>query len=226
MEKKKSDFKSGAKFRVFAGILVFLLCLLALDAFRSQGIFHYFSRKCSCAAKGAFGNSVVAVQRNFHVVAPGVWRSAQPNSESLRKMKSYGLKTLVNLRLDGEAEPWENKLAGELGIRYYSFPFSGAQVVPAKTVDDVLSILSDPKQQPVLIHCGAGKDRTGMLIAAYRITKAGWPFRDIYQEMRMYGYDEIQFPEMLRTLRLWSGAQGRFDVAQEIALIEKKLTER
>lgn len=228
MVKKRSGFPIGARFGVLVGVLAILVCLLLTDAFRCQGIFKYFSSKCSSMVKAlsAPSTSVVAVQRNFHVVAPGVWRSAQPNPESLRKMKLHGLKTLVNLRLDGEAEPWENELAGELGVRYYQFPLSASLVVPVKTVDAVLSILSDPKYQPVLIHCHAGKDRTGMIVAAYKIENTGWPFRDIYQEMKMYGYDEILFPEMLKTLRLWSAAHGRLQEAQEIALVEKKLTER
>jgi protein tyrosine/serine phosphatase len=167
--------------------------------------------------------SVVHVQPNFHIVAPGVWRSAKLNPESLKRMKTYGLKTIVNLRLDAEKEPWEDGLAKQLGIQCFHFPISGAQVVPVKTVEAVLSILSDPARQPVLVYCAAGKDRTGMIMAAYRIAHKEWPFRDIYQEMMMYGYD-THLPEMLETLRLWSAAQGLPKIAQEIALTGQKIS--
>ena len=229
MEKKRIGFPFGVRLGLFVGVLVILVCLLLADVSRTEGIFRCWLGKYSRAVKDlsvpslGSGTSVVAVQRNFHVVAPGIWRSAQPDPESLRRLKSYGLKSIVNLRLDGEAEPWENKWAEGASVHYFPFPLSASSVVPAKTVDDILSILSDPKNQPVLVHCYAGKDRAGMIIAAYKLANTGWSFRDIYQEMKMYGFNEKYLP-MLATLRLWSVAHGKSEMAREIALNEKKLT--
>ena len=149
--------------------------------------------------------------------------SAKLNPESLKRMKTYGLKTIINLRLDEEKEPWEDSLAKQLGIQSFHFPFSPYKAVPVKTVDAVLSILSDPARQPVLVHCTGGRDRSGLIMAAYRIAHKEWTFQDIYQEMMMYGYDEAHCPPMLESLRLWSAAQGRPEVAQEIALKEQEI---
>lgn len=227
MVRKKNGFPAGVKFWILAGVLVFSILLLMTDAFRSHGIFKrpFCKLSQSIETRLAPSTSVVAVQPNFHVVAPGIWRSAQPNSESLRRMKSYGLKTIVNLRFDGETEPWENKLAGELDIRYFHFPISADRIVPSKTIDAILPILSDRERQPVLIHCAAGKDRTGTIIAAYKLKNTAWSFRDIYQEMKMYGFNEAYLP-MLTTLRRWSGEHGFLEAAQQIALVEKELSKQ
>ncbi|OQA57307.1 MAG: Tyrosine phosphatase family protein [Candidatus Omnitrophica bacterium ADurb.Bin277] len=167
--------------------------------------------------------SVTAKQHNFHVVTRGVWRSAQPNKESLLRMKGYGLKTLVDLRGSGEREHWEKELSDRLGIQYYHFPMDAGKATPLKTIDAVLAVLSDPAKQPALVHCRVGKDRTGLVVAAYRISNTSGSFRDIYEEMLMYGYDEEKYPEILKTLQRWCAAHGRTEIAQEIGLREKIL---
>ncbi len=231
----------GGRLEWLVLVLLVLVAMLFGDAFRAQGIFRSQRANSFCVTNTLSGRfskqapatkpvepsgpvtSVVNVQPNFHMVTPGIWRSAKLNPESLERMKSYKLKTIVNLRLDNENEPWEDTLAKKLGIQCFHFPISPAKVVPAKTVDAVLSILSDPARQPVLVHCAAGRDRSGMIIAAYRIAHKEWSFSDIYQEMMMYGYANIQLPAMLKTLELWSTAQGRPEIAQEIALTEQKI---
>jgi protein tyrosine phosphatase (PTP) superfamily phosphohydrolase (DUF442 family) len=229
MIKKIKGFSLGGRFEWLVLVLILLGALFFGNICRSHGIFQPRPGKCCGIVKNIFGfsngpsTSVVHVQPNFHIVTPGVWRSAKLNPESLKRMKTYGLKTIVNLRLDTEREPWEDALAKQLGIQCFHFPFSSDKVVPAKTVDAVLSILSDPARQPVLVHCAGGKDRTGMIIAAYRIAQKEWTFRDIYQEMMMYGYD-THLPEMLGTLRIWSAAHGFTKVVQEIALTEQKMS--
>ena len=65
--------------------------------------------------------SVVDKQFNFHVVAPGFWRSGQPNHESIVRMKDHGLKTLINFRGDETTNMWEKNLCDSLGIIYYNF---------------------------------------------------------------------------------------------------------
>lgn len=167
-------------------------------------------------------HSVSAKQHNFHVVSPGVWRSAQPSKKSLLRMKTYGLKTVVNLRSGRAIERWERETTESLGIRHYHFPMSARKEVPIKTIDAVLSVISDPAKQPALVHCRAGKDRTGLMVAAYKISQNPQAsFRDIYQEMLMYGYDEKKYPTILISLRKWAEARGHTEIARDIEFQEK-----
>ncbi|HPW77512.1 MAG: Tyrosine phosphatase family protein [Candidatus Omnitrophica bacterium ADurb.Bin292] len=167
-------------------------------------------------------HSVSAKQHNFHVVSPGVWRSAQPSKESLLRMKAHGLKTVVNLRSGRAIERWERDTTESLGIQHYHFPMSAREEVPIKTIDAVLSVISDTAKQPALVHCRAGKDRTGLMIAAYKISQNPQAsFRDIYQEMLMYGYDEKKYPAILISLRKWAESRGYAEIARAIEFQEK-----
>ena len=58
------------------------------------------------------------------------------------------------------------------------------------TVATVLAALQtlDAAPKPVFVHCMKGQDRTGVVIAAYRIRRQGWTFDQAYQEMLSYGH--------------------------------------
>ena len=146
-------------------------------------------------------SSIVDKQFNFHVVSPGVWRSAQPNSEALIRMKNHGLKTMINLRGDTQTDKWERSITDSLCLNYYNFPLDARKEQSADTIEKILAIMYDPGQQPVLIHCLGGKDRTGMLAAIYQIRYMGARFEDAHREMLMYGYHEKDYPEAIQTVK-------------------------
>lgn len=54
-------------------------------------------------------------------------------------------------------------------------------------------LLQDPDNYPVYVHCQHGSDRTGYLVAVYRIMEQGWPVDDAVREMRAFGYHPIWF---------------------------------
>ena len=50
-----------------------------------------------------------------------------------------------------------------------------------------LQVLRDPKNRPVFVHCQHGADRTGLMVAIYRIAVQGWSRQDAIQEMTQGG---------------------------------------
>ena len=148
--------------------------------------------------------SVVHKQFNFHVVAPGFWRSAMLNKESVKRMRAHGLKTIINLRMKGKSSDWEKELAEHYEINYYHFPMDAHIKQESQVLEDILGILENPAKQPVLVHCGAGKDRTSLISALYRLKFSDWRLEDIHKEMLMYGYDEGSFPLIFETVKEWN----------------------
>jgi len=54
-----------------------------------------------------------------------------------------------------------------------------------------LKIVSDPKNQPVLVHCQHGADRTGTMVAIYRVYAEGWSMTEAMQELPRFGFHSI-----------------------------------
>ena len=58
----------------------------------------------------------------------------------------------------------------------------------------ILGLLEDGKNRPVFVHCQRGADRTGAVIASYRIDHDGWDNDRALAEARARGMSFFQFP--------------------------------
>ena len=124
---------------------------------------------------------------NFQKLCTGLWRGAAPSDEALSTLAQDGVKTIVDLRMDGAGVDKESSTAHKLGINYYHFAL-GFNKPEAQKVQDILAIMTDPVNQPVFVHCRQGADRTGMLCGIYRRVWQGWTFERTYEEMRQHHF--------------------------------------
>ncbi len=128
---------------------------------------------------------------NFHQVNPNIYRGARPEEKDFYLLVQTGIKTILSLETKLSRE--ERDLAEKHGLTYIWIPMHPVYTPEKKTIDEVIAILRNPVHQPVFIHCYKGKDRTGLIIAAYRVTVDGWSFEDAYQEMKKYGFHRYLF---------------------------------
>ncbi len=124
---------------------------------------------------------------NFHKVNDMVYRGAQPKSGGLELLKRLGIKTVVNLRNNDARAKQEETSAGVAGLRYFNFPLARWNCPQDKEIEQVLSIINNPTNQPVFVHCQRGADRTGVVIAVYRMTHDGWTSEQAKAEAKGYG---------------------------------------
>lgn len=109
---------------------------------------------------------------NFQQVASGIFRSAQPAPEALRIAQRRGIRTLLVLR--SEIPAAERDAAAGLGLDVVHVPMSGESLPSMEQVDRALDVIVDPARRPVLVHCVHGEERTGAVVAAYRVAVEGW----------------------------------------------------
>jgi len=124
---------------------------------------------------------------NFHQVNQEVYRGGQPKPGGLQKLASLGIKTIINLRDDDEHGQAEEAEARAAGLRYFNIPMARMGRPSDKIIGDVLALLNNSENQPVFVHCKLGSDRTGTVIAIYRLEHDGWTSEQAKAEAKRYG---------------------------------------
>lgn len=131
---------------------------------------------------------------NFHQVNPNLFRGGRPRAEGVRRLARMGVRTVVNLERElFEEEPGEVKKEREwvqrAGMKFIHVPMRPFIAPSRQRIEQVLTLITDPANQPVFVHCDRGSDRTGIVIAAYRIRVEGWSVPRAYAEMVRYGHN-------------------------------------
>jgi tyrosine-protein phosphatase SIW14 len=130
---------------------------------------------------------------NFHRVSEKLYRGGQPKDEGLKKLSELGVKTIINLRGESDDTRAEGIEAKSLGMEYFNIPMSSAGRPDDEQVRRVFEIIEERDNAPVFIHCRRGSDRTGAIIAVFRIKHDGWTADRAIEEANRYGMGFIQF---------------------------------
>jgi protein tyrosine/serine phosphatase len=125
------------------------------------------------------------------IVSSELIRGGQPKEGGLELLKRAGVRTVVNLRMEGDDVSKEELEAKSVGLNFISLPMSVAKRIPEEYVSTFLSIANDPQMQPVFVHCKHGEDRTGAMVAIYRMSTQGWSLDQSYREMMDKGFHRI-----------------------------------
>ena len=129
---------------------------------------------------------------NFGKVNDQYYRGEQPEGRDYADLAAFGVKTIVDLRND--AESFAPGLAKKAGLNYVVIPLSGWERPEDAAVTKFLEVVNDPANQPVYVHCKAGKHRTGAMTAVYRMTADGWNAKQAYNEMKKYHFESFFTP--------------------------------
>jgi tyrosine-protein phosphatase SIW14 len=129
---------------------------------------------------------------NFHQVNPKLFRGGQPSPGGMEQLQKLGVKTVVDLRESGERAEAEKKVVEGLGMRYVNVPMKGFHTPEPGQVAKVMQIIDSNADGAVFVHCRRGADRTGTVIAVYRITHDGWDNGRALAEARALGMSRFQ----------------------------------
>lgn len=124
---------------------------------------------------------------NFQRVGDQLYRGGQPKPGGYERLARLGVKTVVNLRDDDEHARAEGEEARAAGLRYYNVPLGRLGRPSDAEVERVLQLIDAPENQPVFVHCHRGADRTGLVIAVYRMTHDGWTAEQAQEEANRFG---------------------------------------
>jgi protein tyrosine/serine phosphatase len=154
----------------------------------------------------ASGAALVYMQRRgmpkrFGVVEEGrLYRCGEITPSELEHVtRKYGLRTVLSL-LNPEVpeSATEREEAERLGLRWVNVPLPGDGASTPDERDRIKVVLLDPAAAPLLVHCAAGTNRTGLAVGMYRIHQQGWTVTQVLAEMRRYGFEDLPKHENLR----------------------------
>jgi uncharacterized protein (TIGR01244 family) len=129
---------------------------------------------------------------NFHQVDEHLYRGAQPKPAGFQSLAQLGVKTVIDLRGGQGHLKSETALVEAAGMRYISVPMAGLSAPSNEQIAKVLTAINDSEAWPVFVHCRHGEDRTGTIIACYRISHDGWPADKALKEAREHGMSRVQ----------------------------------
>ncbi len=125
-------------------------------------------------------------------VTPWLLRGGQPNKSSLSELANMGVRSVVNLRWSSDALWKERKWIIETGMSYFVIPLTYVKSPTRAEIMRFLNILDNPDNYPIFVHCQHGVDRTGMMIAIWRIARQNWTAEEAYEEMRNLGFHKVR----------------------------------
>jgi protein-tyrosine phosphatase len=129
----------------------------------------------------------------FCVVAPTVlWRGARPNRADAKWLLEHGVGSVVSVQVDSlptfEAVVLPEDF--EYDVSYFHIRgFNPLQILTRSQLDEHMAffiaiVKSAPK--PIYLHCRAGVDRAGVMVAAYRVLIEGASAKDAIAEMARF----------------------------------------
>src|SRR5215216_7148483 len=140
---------------------------------------------------------------NFGEISPTYFRGAQPEGRDYAELATFGIKTVVDLQGDGEAD--EEQLVETAGMKFYRIPMTTRIVPTAEQIVSFLKLVNDPGNQPVYVHCAGGRHRTGVMTAVYRMTHDSWTSDKAFKEMKQYKFGaDFLHPEFKRFVYSYS----------------------
>ncbi len=133
---------------------------------------------------------------NFYSIDSLVFRSGQPNAKQMQFLDQMGIKTVINLR----DKKNDKKKASKTSLQLIHIPINTWKI----SYKDILSSLIEieKSEKPILIHCLHGSDRTGCIIACYRLVYQNWTKQEAINELIEggYGYHASWFPNILKLI--------------------------
>ncbi len=166
--------------------LAALLCVLALRIYSAH----------EDAVNASYAKTITGLAEKLAV--PGIpnagrvsdllYRGAQPRDAGYQQLQRLGVSIVVDLRTSPSVQAAEQRAVESLGMRHVAIPTSGFFGPTDNQVAAFLQLLRDNPGKKTFVHCYFGDDRTGVMVAAYRIAEQHWTVDQAYNEMRVFHF--------------------------------------
>jgi len=125
---------------------------------------------------------------NAGIVSDSLYRGAQPRDAAYKELQRLGISIVIDLRSSASEQVDEQRAVESLGMRHIAIPTSGFFGPTDDQVAMFLNLLRGSQGKKTFVHCYFGDDRTGVMVAAYRMAEQHWTADQAYNEMRVFHF--------------------------------------
>ncbi len=166
--------------------------------------FFVLTTLCCCSSKlrnTEWANKLeTTTLNNLYIINDSIYRSEQPEVSEFLSLQNLGIKSILNLREDRS----DTSLLKGTNFNYYQTKIVTANFFDLEIIDALKNIKISPK--PLLVHCKHGSDRTGVVMAMYRIVFENWTKQNAINELKNGGYGfhtrYYNIPQYLNTVNI------------------------
>lgn len=115
--------------------------------------------------------------KNLYKINDSLYRGELPTNIGGKELEKLGVKSFLNLRFFRS----DRRAAKGTNVKLYREHINAWVMSEGEIIDALKLIQQAPK--PLLIHCVHGSDRTGTIVAAYRIVFEGWTKEEAIKEL-------------------------------------------
>lgn len=119
---------------------------------------------------------------NYSRVSSRIFRGSQPTAEGFGWLVDHGIRSVVTLR---QEDPLDLDLMEWRQVKHFVIPIQDRGVPTLAQVEEFIRTVDDPVNGPVYVHCRGGIERTGVMVACWRIAH-GWTAIQSISEARSF----------------------------------------
>jgi len=107
-----------------------------------------------------------------------------------------GVDVVISFRHEKGENAIERREVEAQGMRFVSLPWNAWDLPSDEEVRRFLGLVAANSNTKVYVHCQQGRDRTGTMVALYRVAVDHWCASSAVSEMKAYHYHHFFFPQL------------------------------
>jgi protein tyrosine phosphatase (PTP) superfamily phosphohydrolase (DUF442 family) len=139
-------------------------------------------------------------------VSNTLYRGAQPSPWAFGELKKLGIDVVVDFRDNRQDIEVEKGRVAAQGMAFVSIPWNAVTNPSRDNVIAFFTTLRDNPGKKIFVHCQRGADRTGVMIALYRIVHDHWTPNQAVAEMNAFHYWNLLLPHLARYVEAFPSA--------------------
>lgn len=130
---------------------------------------------------------------NFACVSQKLFRGGQPMENGVKELARRGVRTIIDLRGEDENSKKEELWARNAGIKFVAVNLGNWFKPKNSDIENIIRQIDAAENQPVFVHCKRGADRTGTVVAVYRMTHDDYTAKRAIDEAKTFKFGWWQF---------------------------------